>query len=50
MNRLNLVERVGPWVREPPLDDNSEQVNAVVTRKGGFWDHRFKTQCMERGG
>ena len=40
----------GPGLEDPPLDNTSEDFSAVVTRRGGFWEHRFKTQCMERGG
>ena len=41
---------VGPGLPEPPLDPNKEDVSAVVTRRGGFWEHRLKRQCQERGG
>ena len=40
----------GPGLAEPPLDDNDAAVNGVVTRRGGYWEHRFRQQCEERGG
>lgn len=34
----------GPGLEEPPLDDNTEQVNAVVTRRGGDDTTKYITQ------